>query len=110
MLTAFSETAMIQQAVNAAVMGYLVKPIEEYKLGPTINLAVTRFQEMRSTAAEVQQLKVRLEGRDLIDRAKYRLMQQGMSENEAYHYLQGGARRRQISLAEMARRILKQLN
>jgi len=109
MLTAFSETAMIQQAVNASVMGYLVKPIEEHKLGPTINLAVTRFQEMQSTAAEVQQLKVRLAGRELIDRAKYLLMQQGMSENEAYHYLQGSARRRQISLAEMARRVLNQL-
>jgi AmiR/NasT family two-component response regulator len=35
------------------------------------------------------------------------MVEQGLSENEAYHRLQAAARKRQISMAEMAERILK---
>jgi response regulator NasT len=106
MLTALSQQPLVEQAVAALVMGYLVKPIDERKLGPTIDLAVARYREMQAKAQEADQLKQRLAGRALIDQAKQRLMQQGLTENEAYHRLQAAARRRQISLADVARRIL----
>ena len=106
MLTAFSQQSLVEQAVAALVMGYLVKPIDERKLGPTIDLAVARYQDMQAKAQEADQLKQRLAGRALIDQAKQRLMQQGLSEDEAYHRLQAAARRRQISLADVARRVL----
>ena len=106
MLTAYSDKALVEKAVNALVMGYLVKPVDEKKLGPTIDLAAARYQELQATRSEVDQLKRRLAGRSLVDRAKQRLMQQGLSEDEAYHYLQAAARKRQISLAELAERML----
>ena len=108
MLTAFSQASLVEQAVEAAVMGYLVKPVDERKLRPTIDLAIARYDQIRAKASEADQLKERLAGRALIDRAKQRLMQGGMTEDEAYHTLQAAARRRQISLADMARRIIKQ--
>ena len=53
-------------------------------------------------------LKRQLAGRALIDQAKRLMMESGMSEDQAYHDLQAGARRRQISLSEMAQRIINQ--
>lgn len=106
MLTAYSQKTLVEKAVSALVMGYLVKPVDEQRLGPTIDLAVARYQDLQATLTEVNQLKKRLAGRALVDRAKQRLIQQGLSEDAAYHHLQAAARRRQISLAEMAERIL----
>jgi response regulator NasT len=107
MLTAYSQRELIERAVNASVMGYLVKPIDEKQLGPTITLAMARYQEALAAASELSQLQDRLAGRNLVERAKQKMVEQGLSENEAYHRLQAAARKRQISMAEMAERILK---
>lgn len=106
MLTAYSQRAMVEKAINASVMGYLVKPVDENKLGPSISVAVTRYQEMQHTAIEADQLRRRLKGRELIDAAKRELMKLGLSEDEAYHRLQSDARRRQISITDMARHVI----
>ena len=106
MLTAYSQKALVEKAVDAYVMGYLVKPIDEIQLGPCISLAVARFNEMQEAADEVHQLKQTLAGRELIDKAKRLMMEQGLSEDEAYHQLQADARKRQISLADMAKRVI----
>lgn len=106
MLTAYSQKALVEKAVDAFVMGYLVKPIDEIQLGPCISLAVARFNEMQETADEANQLKQTLAGRKLVDEAKRLMMKQGMSEDEAYHHLQADARKRQISLADMAKRVI----
>jgi len=106
MITAFSEKSLIDRAGEARVMGYLVKPIDEQKLGPTLDIAVARFAEIQAKLKEADDLKRRLAGRALIEQAKQRMINQGLSEDEAYHRLQASARRRQISLAEMARRMV----
>jgi len=108
MLTAYSQKSLVEKAVNAYVMGYLVKPIDENKLGPNITLAVARYREMQTTTSEVNQLRAQLAERLFIDQAKRLMMEQGLSENEAYHELQAAARKRQISLADMAKRIIDQ--
>ena len=109
MLTAYSQKSLVEKAVNACVMGYLVKPIDENKLGPTIALAVARYNDLNQTAETVDTLKKQLTGRELIDKAKRLLIDQGMTEDEAYHALQADARKRQISLADMAQRVISKL-
>ena len=109
MLTAYSQKSLVEKAVNACVMGYLVKPIDENKLGPTIALAVARYSDLNQTAETVDILKKQLTGRELIDKAKRLLIDQGMTEDEAYHALQADARKRQISLADMAQRVISKL-
>ena len=66
MLTAYSERSLIERAANASVMGYLVKPIHENKLEPTIELAISRFEVMQHTAREAYKLRGQLETRDLV--------------------------------------------
>jgi response regulator NasT len=107
MLTAYSQRELVERAVQASVMGYLVKPIDEKQLSPTISLAIARYKEAEDAASELDQLRARLAGRNLVERAKRKMVEQGLSENEAYHRLQAAARKRQISMAEMAERILK---
>ncbi len=106
MLTAYSQRELVEEAVNAMVMGYLVKPVDESNLAPAIDLAINRFQNLRDTADEVSQLKKSLAARELVAKAKRLLTERGYSETEAYHQIQRAARRRQISLGDMAERVI----
>ena len=106
MLTAFSEKSLIERAANAAVMGYLVKPIHESKLGPMIEIALTRFEAAQAAAQEVYKLRHQLETRELIDAAKRVLMATGLSEAEAYSRLQMTAREKRTSIRQVAEGII----
>ncbi|HXV99967.1 MAG TPA: response regulator [Anaerolineae bacterium] len=106
MLTAFSEKSLIERAANAAVMGYLVKPIHESKLGPMIEIAMARFEAMQTAAREAYKLRHQLETRELIDAAKKILMATGLAESEAYSRLQMTAREKRCAMREVAEAII----
>jgi response regulator NasT len=106
MLTAFTEKALIERAANAAVMGYLVKPINEDKLAPAIEVAVARFETMQATAQAAYKLRDQLESRDLVDAAKRVLMATGLSEAEAYQRLQMTARAKRRPIRQVAEAVI----
>lgn len=106
MLTAYSERSLIERAANAAVMGYLVKPIHEKKLGPTLALAINRFEIMRTKAQEAYRLRGQLETRKLVEAAKQILIATGISEAEAYKRLQMTARRKRCPMHQVAEAIV----
>jgi response regulator NasT len=106
MLTAYTEKALIERAANAAVMGYLVKPINEDKLGPAIELAVARFETMQATARQAYKLRDQLEARELIDAAKRILITTGLTVAEAYLRLQMTARAKRCSMRQVAEAII----
>ncbi len=106
MLTAYSERSLIKRAANASVMGYLVKPIYENKLGPTIEVAMAHFDTMQSTAQKVYKLRGQLETREIVAAAKQILMTTGLSETEAYHRLQITARERRCSMRQVAEAVI----
>ncbi len=107
MLTAFSERSLIERAANASVMGYLVKPIHQNKLGPAIDMAMARFEAMQAQAQEVYKLRDQLETRTLVDTAKKILVTTaGLSEEEAYHRLQMTARKKRLPMRKVAEAII----
>jgi response regulator NasT len=106
MLTAYTDQALIERAANAAVMGYLVKPINESKLRPTIEIALMRFEEVRKVAQEVYQLRNQLESRELIDAAKRILVAAGLSEAESYKRLQMAAREKRRPMRQVAEAVI----
>ncbi len=106
MLTAYTEQKLIERAVNASVMGYLVKPITESKLGPMIEVALDRFQATQSVAQEAYKLRNQLESRELVDAAKKILVATGLSESEAYHRLQMTAREKRRPMRQVAEAII----
>jgi two-component system, response regulator PdtaR len=74
MLTAFSQRDLIERARDAGAMAYLVKPFQKRDLLPAIEMATSRFAEIRALESEVTGLRERLEARKLIERAKGALM------------------------------------
>ncbi len=106
MLTAYTEQALIERAANAAVMGYLVKPIHEGKLAPMIEVALGRFEKMRAVAQEAYKLRDQLESRDLVEAAKRILVAAGLSETESYRRLQMAAREKRRPIHQVAEAVI----
>lgn len=89
LLTAYHDQAKVERAKDAGVIAYLVKPFSEADLEPAIEVALSRFEELRTLDAEVERLGESLETRKLVDRAKGILMDtQGLSESEAFRKVQ----------------------
>jgi response regulator NasT len=47
-VTAYHDPTLIERAEADHVMGYLIKPIKQADLGPTITLAVRRFEQLQA--------------------------------------------------------------
>lgn len=89
LLTAYSQSELIERAKEAGIVGYIVKPVRESDLAPAIEVALARFGELRALEREVGDLKDALETRKMVDRAKGILMDsQGLSESEAFRRIQ----------------------
>jgi response regulator NasT len=107
MLTAFSQRDLIERARDAGAMAYLVKPFQKRDLLPAIEMATSRFAEIRALEAEVTGLKERLEARKLIERAKGILMtQHALSEPEAFRWIQRAAMDNRTSMRAVAELVL----
>ncbi|MDT4914553.1 MAG: two-component system, response regulator PdtaR [Pseudonocardiales bacterium] len=107
MLTAFSQRDLIERARDAGAMAYLVKPFQKRDLLPAIEMATSRFAEIRALESEVTGLRERLEARKLIERAKGTLMtKHGLSEPEAFRWIQRAAMDNRTSMRAVADLVL----
>ena len=107
MLTAFSQRELIERARDAGVMAYVVKPFSINDLVPAIEIAISRYKQMKSLEAEVADIYERLESRKIIDRAKGILMKAlNLSEPEAFSWIQKTAMDRRISMKEVAAAVI----
>ena len=110
-LTAFSQRDLVERARDAGAMAYLVKPFSISDLIPAIELAVTRFSEIAALEKEVAGLADRLETRKLVERAKGLLQaNQGMSEPEAFTWIQRAAMDRRTTMKRVAEVVLETLD
>jgi two-component system, response regulator PdtaR len=102
-LTAFSQRDLVERARDAGAMAYLVKPFDQTDLVPAIEMAVSRFTELRQLEAEVEGLTERLETRKLVDRAKGVLQQRlGLSEPDSFRWIQKTAMDLRLSMRQVA--------
>ena len=106
-LTAFSQRELVERARDAGAMAYLVKPFSKNDLVPAIEVARARFAEMTALDGEVRTLEERLETRKVVERAKGVLMtEQGMTEADAFRWIQRTAMNERTSMKALAERIL----
>ncbi|HZU79275.1 MAG TPA: response regulator [Acidimicrobiales bacterium] len=113
-LTAFSQRNLIEDARDAGVSAYLVKPFQRSELIPAIEVAIARFQEHRAIeeesarlSNEVASLEEKLETRRMVDRAKGVLMDRhNMGEAEAFSFIQKTAMDRRMRMQDVAREVL----
>ena len=103
MLTAFSQRELVERARDAGVMAYVVKPFTLADLTPAIEVASSRWSELKSLESEIADLADRLETRKLVDPAKGLLMTQlKISEPDAFRWIQKTAMDRRLSMREVA--------
>jgi len=107
LLTAYSQSDLIERATEAGVVGYLVKPFRETDLPPAIELAKARFGEFRALEEEVDNLAEALETRKKVERAKGILMdKQNLSESEAFRRIQKMSMNTRRPMKEVAEAII----
>jgi AmiR/NasT family two-component response regulator len=110
-LTAFSQRDLVERARDAGAMAYLVKPFSITDLIPAIEVAVSRFTEISALEEEIATLSDRLETRKLVERAKGILQsKQGMSEPEAFKWIQRAAMDRRTTMKRVAEVVLETLD
>jgi response regulator NasT len=107
LLTAYSEQDLIEKAADLPIQGYLVKPVKAEELRAAIIVASRRFEETQALAERATRLEHDLATRKLLDRAKGKLMESGLSEEEAYRRIQEYARRNRQTMAAAAEVILR---
>ncbi len=106
-LTAFSQRDLVERARAAGAMAYLVKPFQKSDLVPAIEIALSRYQEIAALESEVAGLTDRLETRKAVERAKGTLMTTyGMTEPQAFKWIQRTAMDHRMTMREVAERIL----
>ncbi|GAA2706430.1 ANTAR domain-containing response regulator [Micromonospora olivasterospora] len=106
-LTAFSQRDLVERARAAGAMAYLVKPFQKSDLVPAVEIALSRYAEISALEAEVAGLTDRLEIRKTVERAKGALMTTyGMSEPQAFKWIQRTAMDHRMTMKEVAERIL----
>lgn len=106
-LTAFSQRELVQRATEAGAMAYLVKPFTQTDLRPAIEMAVSRYTELRALEGEVAGLQERLETRKVVDRAKGLLQEaHGWSEPEAFRWIQKTSMDRRLTMRAVAEAVV----
>lgn len=106
-LTAFSQRDLVKRATDAGAMAYLVKPFTKSDLMPAIEMAVSRYDEIRALEAEVGSLTERLETRKVVDRAKGILQEaNGWTESEAFRWIQKTSMDRRLTMRAVADAVL----
>ncbi len=107
LLTAYSQQDIVDEARDAGVIAYLVKPIREEQLFPAMEIAVSRFAELQQLNEELERLQETLETRKVVEKAKGILMAaHGMNEQEAYRKMQQFSMAKRISLKTLAENII----
>jgi response regulator NasT len=119
-LPAFSQRNLIDEARDAGVAAYLVKPFQRIELIPAIDQAMARCEQEWAIDAEARQAVAdgspgqpasaedKLETRRLVDGAKTVLMERsGMTESEAFGYIQKTAMGTRSRMIDVARQVLE---
>jgi response regulator NasT len=106
-ITADRDQELVKRALEEHVLAYLVKPVEAHQLGPALQIASARFQELRSLTTENASLRQTLQNRKIIEKAKGVLMKKHRwSEAEAFRRIQKGAMNRRMTMVDLAQAIL----
>ena len=108
-LTAFSQRELIDEAVDAGALAYLVKPYQQSDLVPAIEIARRRYQEMRELTDQAKTLEDRLKARKVIEKAKGLLIDgASLNEDEAFRFIQTRAMSERKTILEVAEKIISE--
>lgn len=107
-VSGYDDEELIQRAIEIGVLGYLIKPIDESDLKAAIEIAISRFEEIKSLKKELENTKEALESRKIIEKAKGIVMERmQLKEDEAMKFLQKKSRNSNKKLVDVANEIIE---
>ncbi len=107
-LTAYSHGQLVDEAKTSGIMAYLVKPVTESDLIPSLEIALAQADRLKRMNAQIEDLKQSLANRKLVERAKGLLMEQHqLNEKAAYEKMRSFCMDRRVTLEELARTIIQ---
>ncbi len=110
LLTAFSQTELVERARDAGAMAYVIKPFTPADLLPAVEIAISRYSQITALEAEVADLAERFETRKHVDRAKGLLMtKMGLTEPESFRWIQKTSMDRRLTMREVADAVIAQV-
>gem|GEM_PF-373848 len=108
-LTAYSHGQLVQEAKTSGIIAYLVKPVTESDLLPSLEIALAQAEQLKRMNAEIADLKQTIVNRKLVERAKGILMEQyQLNERTAYGKMRSFSMARRVTMEELAHTIIQQ--
>lgn len=102
-----SDKSTIAEAMRVGISAYVIDGLNPARVKPILDVAVARFAEFQKLRGELDQAKMDLADRKIIERAKGLLMKRrGIPEEQAYRLLQKLAMDQNQRLIEVARSII----
>jgi AmiR/NasT family two-component response regulator len=112
LLTAFSQRDLIEEARDAGVAAYLVKPFQARELLPAVADVLSRARQEWALAAEEsnepeERAEDKIATRRIVDQAKAVLMDRSdMAENDAFTFIQQTAMQNRARMRDVAQQIV----
>ncbi|WP_261300651.1 ANTAR domain-containing response regulator [Paenibacillus andongensis] len=108
LLTAYSQTEFIEEAKNAEIVGYLVKPITENDLIPAVEIALNQSKRLHSLMGNIKKLEQQIEDQKIIEKAKGIIMETyHLNEEAAYKKLRSYCMNHQVQMIAVAHDVIK---
>lgn len=110
LLTAFSQTELVERARDAGAMAYVVKPFTPADLLPAVEIAASRYAEIKALESEIADITERMETRKKVERAKGLLMEKmKLNEPESFRWIQKTSMDRRLTMREVAEAVIEQM-
>ncbi|MGV8980119.1 ANTAR domain-containing response regulator [Clostridium sp.] len=107
LLTAYSGKEFVEKATKVGAIGYIVKPIDEKSLIPSLEVAISKSAEIKKIKIDIEKACSKLEGRKIIEKAKGLLVQKSkITEQEAYDQIRTLSMNKRCSMGDIAEAII----
>lgn len=102
-----SDLSAMEEAIDAGVSAYVVDGLRKDRMRPIMEMAIARFRAFARMQEELHEVKSKLDGERVLNRAKQILMRtKGLTENEAHRLIRTKAMNNQKKMSEIAQSIL----
>lgn len=107
-LSAYGDTAAVEEAVRTGALGYLVKPLDVQQILPTIDAALMRGRELNALLEEEAQLSAALRlGRQTSLAVGILMARDQLTEQAAFNQLRTQARAERRKVSDLAVEVIK---
>ncbi|MHC1748744.1 MAG: ANTAR domain-containing response regulator [Cellulosilyticaceae bacterium] len=107
LLTGFEGQEYLEQAKSIGAFGYLVKPVSEKLLIPTVEMCLSKVDEFTKLNTDLKKVTNKLNERKLIEKAKGIYTREfKMTEDEAYNQIRRLSMDKRTTMAEIAKIII----